>query len=492
MKYIQKIIKGILVVGVLGLGLVSCHDTLNDLRDNPNGVTSIDDAALFTNATRSLFLGTTDVSVSRFAGQYAHCYVAGSTARQPDQYTDGFDPQYQDIFSEMYGGVIRHIEDVLEITTSPETENPVRYAIADVIAVMGYARITDGFGEIPYTEGGKGKSMDVLLPKYDTQDFIYKDLIQRLTASIAVLKTADPAMAYGNSDFVFNNDLTKWVRLANSMRLRLGMRLRFADNGLSKQTVTQCLADPLMEDNSHNAAMIQTEGQGNAWYIMRTAFPSIKVSEMMINQLENTADPRLAVFVSKDENGEYTGMINGLTDEAFGVSNFAVKSDMGLALSSKESKLYIMTAAEVWFLRAEAALAYDNNLVEANKLYRFGIETSLLQWEVDGVAINAFMASTTATLNGPTEIQEESIGNQMWVALTPNYYESWSHIRRTGFPYITQRTEPYLSQGVTNGIMPKRFNYSSFELSTNSDNVNEAIARQGANKIDTPVWWDKN
>lgn len=492
MKYIQKITKGILVIGVLVLGLVSCQDTLEDLRDNPNGVTTIDDAALFTNATRSLFLLNTDVSVVGFAGQYAHYFVAGTTMRLPDKYGDGFDADYINTFSHMYGGVIRHIEDVLEITTSPETENPVRYAIADVIAVMGYARLTDGFGDIPYTEGGKGKSMDIILPKYDTQEFIYKDLIQRLTASIAVLKTADPAMAYGSSDFVFDNDLTKWVRLANSMRLRLGMRLRVADNALSMQTVAQCLADPLMEDNSHNAEMIQTEGNGNKWFSLKTVFPYIKVSEMMVNQLQSTLDPRLPVFVSKDENGAYVGVTNGLTDEAYGKSNYSAKSDMGLTISSKDSKLYIMTAAEVWFLRAEAALAYDNNFVEANNLYRAGIETSLLQWEVDNDKIDAFMSTATAILSGSKEIQEEAIGTQMWVALTPNYYEAWSHIRRTGYPFIAERTAANLSRGATNGILPKRFMYTSLELSVNNQNVNEAITRQGANKIDTSVWWDKN
>lgn len=492
MKNIQNIIKEILVVIIIGVVFVSCQDNIDDLRENPNGVTTIDDAAIFTKAVRSLFQSTTDQSVSRFAGQHAHYFMAGSTARPPDQYLDGFDGNYNSIYNGFYGGVIRHIEDVLEITTAEGTANPVRHAMADVIAVMGYAKITDGFGEIPYTEGGKGKSEDILTPKYDTQEFIYKDLIDRLSASISILKTADPAMGYPGSDPVFNNDIAKWVRFANSVRLRLGMRLRLADNELSKQVVTQCLSEPLMDDNSHNAFMIETEGQGNGWYSMKIGFPSIKVSEMMVNQLKTTTDPRLAVFVSQDANGNYEGITNGLNDIAFGASNFATKSDMGLALSSKQSKLYIMTATEIYFLRAEAALIYDADPVEANNLFRMGIETSLNQWNVDAISISDFMVTPTTTLSGENDEQEEQIGMQMWVALTPNYYESWSHIRRTGYPVIAQRTADNLEPGVTNGIMPKRFLYSSFELSSNGTNANEAIGRQGANKIDTPVWWDKN
>lgn len=490
MKNMKNTMRNLLVLMVMLAISFSCQDHLDDLRDNPNAVTSIDDAALFTKAVRSLFQGTTDDSAARFAGHYGHYFVAGSTARLPDQYGDGFDVLYNTMFTEMYGGVIKHIEEVLEITSSEDTKNDVRHAMAEMIAVLGYAKLTDAFGEIPYLEGGKGKTQGIIHPKYDTQQFIYEDMISRLASSIAILKNADPAMGYPNSDPIFNNDLNKWVRFANSVRLRLAMRIRDANNALSQQTVAQCLNEPLMETNDHNASMIETEGNGNKWYTMRTGFPSIKMSTMLIHQLESSDDPRLAVYVSKDGNGAYNGMINGLDDTAFGNSNFAARSDMGLALSSQDSKLYVMTASEVWLLRAEAALAYDNDAAQANSLYREGIAVSLDQWNVDGSDIADFMASPAATLTGNND--ELQIGTQMWVALVPNYFEGWSHIRRTGYPIIADRTAANLAQGVTNGELPKRFLYSSFELSSNNDNVLEAISRQGANKINTPVWWDKN
>ncbi|MCG2461792.1 SusD/RagB family nutrient-binding outer membrane lipoprotein [Flavobacteriaceae bacterium F89] len=490
MKYIQNTIQKISIALVVGILLLSCQNNLDDLRENPNAVTEIDDAALFTKAVRSLFLGTTDVSALRFSGHYGHYFVAGSTARIPDQYGDNFDSQYNDMYTDMYGGPIRHIEDVLEITTADGTKNEVRHAMADVIAVLAYAKITDAFGDIPYTEGGKGKTEDILLPKYDTQESIYKDMIGRLGNSIAVLKSADPAMGYPNSDPVFNNDLDKWVKFANSVRLRLGMRIRFADNALSKEIVAQCLAAPLMEGNGDDAFMIQTEGNGNPWYNARTGFPSVKMSTFLLDQLESTADPRLPKFFMLDQAGQYSGETNGLNDVAFGESNFAAKSDMGLALSSQDSKMYMITASEVWLLRAEAALIFQNDPAKANELYRKGIERSLHQWEIDGTEISNFMASPITTLAGAND--EEQIGTQLWLALIPNYFEGWTQIRRTGYPIIKERTYDNLSRGVTNGNLPTRFLYSSFELSSNHINVEEAISRQGANKIDTPVWWDKN
>ena len=266
MKNIKNILKNTTALIIIAVILISCQSGLDDAYNNPNAVTEIDDAALFTNAVRSLLLQTTGGATSEFAGQYAHYYVEGSTARKPDQYFDNFDGTYADVYDGFYSGVIKHVEEVMVITTTEGTKNEVRYAMANVISVMGFAVITDAFGEIPYTEGGKGKTEGIITPKYDTQEFIYKDMIERLGKSIQVLKSADPAKGYPGSDPLFDNDLSKWVRLANSMRLRLGMRLRLADNTLSRQVVAQCLTESLMEDPSHNASLIQTEGNGNSWY----------------------------------------------------------------------------------------------------------------------------------------------------------------------------------------------------------------------------------
>ncbi|MEM9141594.1 MAG: SusD/RagB family nutrient-binding outer membrane lipoprotein [Bacteroidota bacterium] len=477
-------------IAVIGLLFYSCEKRLEDLRENPNAVTSIDDAALFTKAVRDFFIGTTDVASSQFAGQHAHYFVTGSTWRPADQYGDGFDGDYNSMLNGIYGGTIRHSEEVLEITSTEGTQNEVRNALANIISVLGFAKVTDAYGDVPYTEGGKGKSEGIIQPVYDSQESIYADLIARLGNSIAVLQTADPARAYPGSDPIYDNDLDKWVRFANSLRLRLAMRIRFANEALSRATVAECLAEPLMETPDDDAFLIQTEGMGNPWLNRRTGFPSVKMSVLLIDQLQSTLDPRLSVFVNPDANGAFSGILNGLDDSAFGMADFANKSDMGLTLSSADSKLYVMTASEVWLLRAEAALVYDGDPVAANTNYTRGIQTSLEQWEVPTAEIDAFMASPTAMLGDVNP--EEQIGVQMWLALIPNYFEGWTYIRRTGYPVIAQRTADNLSQGATNGFMPSRFRYSSFELGANTANVQAAIERMGGNATNTPVWWDQN
>ena len=214
MKNILNLILKLNLVLLIVLGTTACEKHLDELRDNPNAVTEIDDAALFTKAVRDLFNQTTAKSSINFAGQYAHYYILGSHDRFPDQYTDQFDGDYNGAFNGVYSGVIRHSEEVLEITSREETKNEVRHAMANIISVMGFAKLTDGFGDVPYTEGGKGKSQGLYKPKYDSQESIYKSLIERLGASISVLKSADASKGYPNSDPIFDNDLKKWVRFA--------------------------------------------------------------------------------------------------------------------------------------------------------------------------------------------------------------------------------------------------------------------------------------
>jgi hypothetical protein len=150
-----------------------------------------------------------------------------------------------------------------------------------------------------------------------------------------------------------------------------------------------------------------------------------------------------------------------------------------------------MCASEVWFLRAEAAL-FNLAPGDPDQLYKEGIRKNMLQWNVPAAEINEFLSTEPeATLNGSDEDKFRQIATQMWIAFTPNFIEAWSNIRRTGYPVIPQRTDADVySLGVTNGILPTRFKYSSSEYRTNRANVDIAVEQQGPDLIDTPVWWD--
>jgi hypothetical protein len=478
-------------MGILIL-LSSCDEKMEEMNTNPLALSEISDEYLFTNAIRQSFGKVEDIL--RFASQYSHIYVTNSEMRAADSYLD-FHTQdlYKFMYNQAYINQLRMINEVLIITGEGERRNPVRYAIADIVAVLNYAQITDQWGDIPYFEGAMG-SKGILNPPYDRQQEIYHDLIQRLKNSISVLKSADPSVAYPGADPIYQNDLSKWIRFANSLRLRLAMRVRFAEPAFSSQVITDCMADPFIELNDQNFELEHEESDNqelyNPWYDLRKV-QNWKMSKKFTDWLKSTSDPRLEIFVDTNSYGEYNGVPNGLTDQAVSQIDWTTYSNPRPGLYSKDMSQYLMCASEVWFLRAEAAL-FGLSPGDPEVFYRQGIITDMQRWNVPLPVIDNYLSSIAeATLSGDNENKFRQIATQMWIAFVPNFNEAWSNIRRTGYPEIPQRSNPQIySLGVTNGFLPKRFKYSSAEYLNNNSNVNEAVKTQGPDLIDTPVWWD--
>ncbi len=482
-----------LLVLVLVFSFTACDEKFEEMNTDPNRISEIEPAFLFTNAVRATFRNVISNLQYKFGSPYAHIYVPIKNDRQSDEYKTIYAQDwYNDVFGGIYGSSIRHINEALRLTREGKFENEVQHAIAEVIAVLDYARLTDTFGDIPYTEGGWGQE-DLLVPKYDRQEYIYKDMLLRLKNSIDIIKTADPARAFPGADPLYDNDLGKWVRFANSLRLRYAMRMRFADPDAARPVISECLNELLIEENDQTALLECVDADDgnlyNPWSNVWTYW-QFKVSEKLVEWLKSTNDPRLPVFVQPNSSGQYIGMPNGLGDERFADWDKENTSVPAEALIGRGVPIYEITAAEVYFLRAEAAL-FNLGPGDANALYREGIRKSMEQWNVETADIENFLDNEPeATLTGSEEEQFEQIGNQMWLALTPNFAETYSYIRRTGYPVIPQRTAPDFSLGDTDGILPSRLKYPLVEEANNAENMKEVIENQGPNDITTKVWWD--
>lgn len=478
------------------MGLAGCNQSLVDMNTDPLRLSQLPDEYLFTSAVRMTIGDGGYISAydARFGSQYAHVYVYNSEYRAADGYKDFHTTDiYKEMFAQAYILPLRYIVKVIGMTQEGETANPVRNAIARIVAAVEYSRVTDCFGNVPYTEGARGME-NILYPKYDTQDAIYHDLMDQLKNSLEILKTADPAQAYPGTDPVYDNDLNKWMRFANSLRLRLAMRARFADPDGSAAVIAECMAEPFIENNEGNFGLKYQESENpelyNPWYEIRK-HQNWKVSDKFVEWLKNTNDPRLMIFVDTTKTGEYKGFINGLSDQEQSKYQWDNYSNPKPVLYAKDLQQNVMCASEVWFLRAEAAL-FGLGPGDANLLFQEGIRKNMVLWKVPADQITAFISTEPeATLNGTDENKFRQIATQMWIAFTPNFIEAWSNIRRTGYPEIPQRTDPNVySLGVTNGILPSRFKYSSSEYRTNKPNLDAAIGQQGPDLIDTPLWWD--
>lgn len=491
--YRNAVLYGLSLLILLG-SLSSCSDRFQELNSNPLALNELSDEFLFTNAVRHTFGRYEHINgyQMRFGSQYAHVYVTNSEMRQADLY-NSFHIQdlYSNLFDLSYSTALRHITAVLDLTGPEGTNNKVRHAIAGIIAGVNYIQLTDTYGDIPYTEGARGND-GILYASYDSQEFIYQDVMNNLKSSIDILKSADPENAYPGADPVYQNNLEKWIKFANSYRFRLAMRIRFVDPSTSKKVIGEVMAEPMIEDNEDNFMLTHTESDNtdlyNPWYDVRR-HANFKMSKKFVDQLKTTDDPRLEVLVLPNEEGEYKGFINGLTDRAFGQYVWGKHSNPASILYAKDQPLYLMTAAEIAFLKAEAAL-FDLIPGEPEAFYQEGIRLDLSRWSINTDSIQWFLDAPAAHLNGTDEEMFEKISTQSWIAYVPNYLEAWTNIRRTGYPVVPVRNRADLDKGVTDGVLPRRFLYPATEYSGNGANVKEAVARSGPDAIDTPVWWD--
>lgn len=491
------------IIIFIGLFMVtSCNDRWEEMNTDPGRVTDLPDSYLFTSAIRGTFLDGLQRIQGDYSGQYAHIITTDVFNREIDKYFD-FHSQgdvNESIFRAVYNGAILNLNEILKLTSDGKYKSEAKNAQAKILTAYNFTKLTDLFGDIPFKEASQGKD-GILTPKYEKQEDIYAGLIEMLNESLEVLQSSNSSQIYNQQfDPLFNGNLDSWRKFANSLRLRLAMRARFADPAKYEPIIVSCLAEPLIESNRDNVKLTHYNNTNsqlyNPWYNKIIDYNANKFtilwSEMFVETLRNSNDPRLAFFVKKNNRGEYLGMPNGMLDLPYSQWSKSNTSRFTEEFAARDQPLYILTASEVWFLRAEASLFSIGGSKETDLFYQNGIRSAMEQWGIDPILVEEYLNSEEGSLNGSRENMFRQIATQLWIGSVPNFLESWNTIRRTGYPEIKQRTDGSMfSEGLTNGFLPKRLKYpTTVEKITNGENIQEAIDRMGGtDKIDSPVWW---
>lgn len=418
------------------------------------------------------------------------------------------------IWEIFYGKSIKQLTDL--IIRCRDDSSKVNYvAAARILKAYIFSVITDAYGDVPYTEAGMAYHGHLYTPRYDRQQDIYRDLFKELAAAVAQFDDNQPRI---DNDIVYNGNIDKWKRLANSLRLRLGMRLSRVDAVAARGQVQAAIGGGVMQDDLDNFRMIHENaaypdlrgnGLSQALHEEQTYLRSIGCSTF-VNYLKRENDPRLgALFVNRDEKGNditaltnYLSIVPGLYwwDERadYTASNGAVISHtskycaLGPPFYQLSAPFLHMGYAEVQFLLAEAAVrGWISG--DANTFYQQGIRAALRQLEVyPGMEpISAQRADAfTAAHQLNTSRALEQINMQKWVALFPNGYEAYANQRRSGWPLLAPVKDIGM-ESETGGKMFRRLFYPSAEAYTNTQHYREALARMGG-KDDwlRHVWWD--
>lgn len=413
-----------------------------------------------------------------------------------------------------------------DIKIKTEKEFPEAFALAQILKVSAWHKATDMFGPIPYKEAGKG----LISVPYDSQADVYKYMFEDLENAITVLTKAfegGTTLLLPNADAVYGGNVKKWIVYANSLMLRLAMRVYYADETMSKKYVLQAVNNPygVMQTRDDEAKMEKGAGLTfiNNIEIFANQYNECRMGSSMLAYLGGYQDPRLPKFFKESTSYNATkiepfGKYMALPTGNIASPNNAFKM-ASLPNINKTTPTYWMRTSEVCFLLAEAALHNIPVKGSTEEWYRRGIAMSFEENGVSEKELNAYINSgripmkfqlnswnpninisepsvTKATVKweGNDEQKLEKIMIQKWIALYPNGQEAWSEYRRTGYPKLHKVMANYSNGEVDTNIGIRRMRYPTSKATSEEDKQNLEKARKmlrgGQDKAGTRLWWD--
>lgn len=405
------------------------------------------------------------------------------------------------LFDRAYPQQVKEIEDII-FQLNNEGVTGDQMGIARIWRVFIYHRLTDLYGDIPYSEAGKGFIDGILKPKYDTQQEIYMDMLKELEEGVAQLGSTS---SLGSSDLIFQEDMDKWRKFGNSLMLRLAMRLSKADATTAQAWAAKAIAAGVMTSNEDIAFVQHTSGpeginrNGHGEAFVADGNP--RLSKTFVEFLQD--DPRLPILGARRSDGstdpaDLIGMPNGLTvgalEDKYGTTSDVYAEPNRNVITGEDAPMVFQTYAEVEFMIAEAIVrGWASGDAKAH--YDAGVKAAMQMLNMLYPNANVITdAEVTAYLEAKpfdASMGLQMIGEQYWAATFLNEYEAFANWRRTGFPVLLPfGGEAVYDGNVTNGTIPRRLIYPNAENSTNTENFAAVIARQGANEFTTRVWWD--
>jgi hypothetical protein len=500
-----------LLAMILLVGLSACDKGFDELNVNSTAATAVNPVFILNNATvNSSFvtgsilyeMGIVQQMISPNSG-----VLTGANFNQ-----DNRDNTVQH-WQRYYRVVIRNAQDVITQTKANATRSNLMN-MARILRANAYIVLTDSYGDVPYSDAAKGYTDLLFLPKYDTQQSIYADVIKELTEATAAL---DAAKTIETADVLYGGNVALWKKFGNSLLLRAGMRLSKVDAAQAQSIAAKALAGGVMEVNADNAVIRHdanyVNGIGNM--LNSTEAANIYLAAPFANYLKATKDPRLksiAVRYIGAKSGSEQTAAKASTDTSLqigfpiGFDNASIAAEVtknALAsfydfsqvdrtrMNKNTAPMFLVTAAQTQLLLAEAAQKGWVTGTTAAAYFAKGVRLHMEQLAaydagsaVPAASIDAYLAANPLSATAPLE----HINTQYWVASFLNGPEAFANFRRTGFPNLTPN--PYPGKSIK-GTFIRRLTYPNSEISVNKANVDQAVARQGADDLDSKVWWDK-
>lgn len=517
----------LLLLSVVLLGTTACTGDFADINRNPNEVTDeqlqANNYKIGTNLkTLQGLVVPTEEHRFQFVESIVGCPYAGYNGKTVDTWQatfENYNPSadwrkvpFVDMISDTYPAYRAIING---------TEDVVAQALAKLFRIAIMQRVTDSYGPIPYTQvmASKTESLEVA---YDTQEEVYTAMFTELDDVIASLQDnlSLSSDAFGRYDGVYSGNISQWLKFANSLKLRMAMRLTEVKPDLAKSKAAEAIAAGVITTNADNAMMHTSDNRTTLIY---NDWGDHRIGADIINYMNGYNDSRrekMFTTVTLVENGQeiqgYAGIRIGInvTSKAQAVSSYS-----NMRVTGTDPYLW-MNAAEATFLRAEYELRWGS-AETAGTLYEQAVTLSFEERGADNVKgylsdatstpaaykdpLNKHsMASPQSTITvawnaaADFETNLERIITQKWIAIFPLGTEAWTEHRRTGYPRLLPAVVDNSGGAVNVALGARRLPYPVEEYTENPTNLQAAVSALNGESVNgagdtqgTRVWWDR-
>jgi hypothetical protein len=488
--FMKSSFKNILFTACLTLIMLlsACTGNFDETNTNPNQPGNVPTAYLFTYAQETL--------LDRLYDGFDNSRVGMTLAQywSQNQYTEESRYQYRPAtnnttWNAFYTGLF-NLQEIIRLNEANEIDPSINeVAVARIMKAWAFQFLTDVYGDIPYTDALQapdGKSS----PAYTPQSEIYPDLLQELQEARDQIDVNQPG--FGDADLIYGGDMEKWRRFANSLILRVAIRMSDRMEAEALAAIEDAEASGVFETNDDNASIkyLMSQPSTNPLYVdvvvaNRIDFSS---SNILVDQLLDLDDPRInAYFEPAVESGEFVGRPFGQNAAAANALNPNAVSQLSEKVLSPDFPGMLMDLAEVNFILAEAAQRGATLSMTPAEYYAEGIRASMEYWDVATPGeIDAYIAAHPYDAAN----YKQSIGVQKWIALYMQGFQGWIEYRRLDFTGVLGF--PVDGPLVDIEEIPLRRVYPPDEQTLNRSNYVTAVTAMGSDDLVTPVWWDVN
>lgn len=480
----------IIAVFALLAPLGGCDKGFEDLNVNPNIPESTDPAYLFAHAQHAYFTNYFHGVLTQTWGLNVWMQTQADLsgiATLDDAYFIGGDA-LDNTWSLYYATVLGNLDAASRLAEASGDQKQV--AVITVFKAFVMQQLTDLWGDVPYSEAFGAVTENAppnFAPAYDSQRSVYLALIDELQwASTTLSGQAD---VFGAQDWIFGGQEERWQELANSLLLRMCIRMSAVEPELSADVAGAVLLEGNLLQTQDALFSHSSFARSPFFELHNTGQGMRSPSQFLVDLLQADFDPRVVVYADIAPETiilgapDYVGVPNFLISSEIDPDEFNAftTSYIGLDFQQEDGFTPLMTVAEVEFLLAEAALLGWPAPMGAEGHCNAGVLSHMDLLGVDSATAQSYL------VDHPYDGTLEYIATEKWKTLIyTNPIEQFSEYRRLGFPMLTHPDgSPINTQDI-----PARLAYPQVEISLNGNQVSQV--GEGINDFHTPVWWDIN